>query len=344
MAGRRAVRTLSAATVLFGGALLLPAPATGARPFGVVDLHVDLSYQTNYEGRSFSTATGQFRAAELARAGVVGVVLPLFVPKRVSPTGARALDFEASYGRIYGELAASDAYRLPGCLPRGGRVGTFFAFEGAGPLAGKPDALVSWAARGVRVLGLVHTRENDLASSSGDVPEKAFGLTPAGRELVRAAQALDMVVDISHASDRALRDVVALSLEAGVPAIATHSNARALADHPRNIRDPELRSIAKTGGVVGVNFHAGFLKPKGEATLDDVVRQVLHLVRVMGAEHVAVGSDFEGDIRPARGLEDVSGYQRLGNALVAAGLSTDQVEGIMGKNALRVLCRRGGLE
>jgi len=344
MAGRPAVRTLSASSVLLGALLLLPAPATGTRPFGVVDLHVDLSYQTNYEGRSFSVATGQFRAAELARAGVVGVVLPLFVPKRVSPTGPRALDFEASYQRIYGELAANDAYRLPGCMPRGVRVATFFAFEGAGPLAGHREELVAWAARGVRVLGLVHTRENELASSSGDVPERAFGLTPAGRELVRAAQALDMVVDVSHASDRALRDVVALALEAGVPAIATHSNARTLADHPRNIRDAELRAIAKTGGVVGVNFHAGFLKPKGEATLDDVVEQVRYLVRVMGAEHVAVGSDFEGDIRPARGLEDVSGYQRLATALVASGLSTEEVAGIMGKNALRVLCRRGGVE
>jgi membrane dipeptidase len=324
---------------------LLPAPATGgARPFGVVDLHVDLSYQANYEGRTFADGTGQFRAADLAKAGVVGVVLPLFVPKRVSPTGPRLEDLEGSYQRVYGELASNAAYRLPGCIPANGRVRTFLAFEGAGPIAGKPVELAAWALRGLRVLGLVHTQANALASSSGDAKPLPFGLTPAGRDAVRAAASLGMSIDVSHASDRATRDVLKLATDLGVPVVATHSNARALADHPRNVRDDELRGIARTGGVVGVNFHSGFLRPGGKAELADVVRQVQHLVRVMGAEHVAIGSDFEGDIRPAEGLADVAGYRRLGDALLAAGLSGEQVEGIMGRNALRVLCRGGSLE
>lgn len=326
-------------------AALLPAPAArGSRPFGVVDLHVDLSYQSNYQGRTFADGTGQFRAADLAAAGVVGVVLPLFVPKDVSPVGPRLEDLEKSYQRVYGELAASRAYRLPGCIPAAGRVRTFLAFEGAGPIAGKPAELASWAARGLRVLGLVHTRANTLASSSGDPQQKAFGLTAAGRDAVRSAASLGMSVDVSHASDRATRDVIALAAELGVPVVATHSNARALANHPRNLTDEQLRGIARTGGVVGVNFHSTFLKPGGKAVLADVVRQVLHLVKVMGPAHVAIGSDFEGDIRPAEGLGDVTGYQRLATELLSAGLSSGDVEGVMGKNALRVLCRGGSLE
>jgi membrane dipeptidase len=194
------------------------------------------------------------------------------------------------------------------------------------------------------VLGLVHTQANALASSSGDPRPKPYGLTAAGRDAVRSAASLGMAIDVSHASDRATRDVLALASELGAPVIATHSNARALADHPRNVRDDELRGIARTGGVVGVNFHAGFLKPGGKARLADVVAQVLHLVKVMGAEHVAVGSDFEGDIRPAEGLEDVAGYQRLAEALKEAGLSEHQIEGVLSRNALRVLCRGGSLE
>jgi membrane dipeptidase len=326
-------------------ALLLPAPAASrSRPFGVVDLHVDLSYQSNYEGRSFTEGTGQFRAAELAGAGVVGVVLPLFVPKRVSPAGPRLEDLEHSYRRVYGELAASTAYRLPGCIPANGGVRTFLAFEGAGPLAGKGAELAAWGLRGLRVLGLVHTQANALASSSGDPQQKAFGLTPAGRDTVRAAAALGMAVDVSHASDRATREVLALAAELGTPVVATHSNARALAYHPRNVRDEELRGIARTGGVVGVNFHSSFLRPGGKGQLADVVAQVLHLARIMGAEHVAIGSDFEGDIRPAEGLENATRYQHLAQALLVAGLSAEQVEGIMAKNALRVLCRKGSLE
>jgi membrane dipeptidase len=323
---------------------LFPTPASGSRPFGVIDLHVDLSYQTNYEGRAFAEGTGQFRAAELASAGVVGVVLPLFVPKRVSPSGPRPADLEQSYQRVYGELAASEAYRLPGCIPANGRVRTFLAFEGAGPLAGKPAELTAWAVRGLRVLGLVHTQANALASSSGDAKPQPFGLTDSGRDAVRAAASLGMSIDVSHASDRATREVLKLAGELAVPVVATHSNARALADHPRNVRDDELRGIARTGGVVGVNFHSAFLRSGVKATLADVVAQVLHLVKVMGAEHVAIGSDFEGDIRPADGLGDVKGYQRLAEALLRAGLSNQQVEGIMAKNALRVLCRRGSLD
>ncbi len=336
-------RFASAALAALAALALFPhAARTGPRPFAVVDLHVDLSYQTNYEGRSFARATRQFPAAELARAGVVGVVLPLFVPRGVSPTGPRKADLESSYARIFGEIAASDAYALPGCLPRGGRVATFLALEGAGQLAGDPDALTAWAARGLRSLGLVHTWANALASSSGDGVKKPFGLTEAGRALVRRAEALGVPVDVSHASDRAARDVLDLAEASGAVVIATHSNARALADHPRNLADAELRRIAHTGGVVGVNFHSAFLARGRPATLGDVVAQVRHLVRVMGPEHVAVGSDFEGDIRPPPELSDVRGYQTLAAALVESGMTEGEVEGIMAKNALRVLCRAGG--
>lgn len=310
-----------------------------ARPFPVVDLHVDLSYQTNFRGKSFAQGIGQFRAQDLGRAGVVGVVLPLFVPREVSPSGPRVADYESSYARVYGELGQTPPFRLPGCLPRDGGVRTWFAFEGAGALADAPRELVGWAARGVRVLGPVHTATNDLASSSGDASPSSFGLTERGRTFLRAALGLGMLLDVSHASRRATSEMLALAAETQSPVIATHSNAAALAEHPRNLTDDELRAIARSGGIVGVNFHARFVTGRSAATLADVVRQVKHLVRVMGAEHVALGSDFEGDIRPAAELTDVFGYQRLARALMDAGTSPSDVEAIFAKNALRLLCR-----
>jgi len=328
---------------LLGGALLVPLPLAGAepaaRPFPVVDLHVDLSYQTNFRGKSFGEGLGQFRAQDLARAGVVGVVLPLFVPREVSPSGARVADYEGSYARVYGELAKTPPFRLPGCLPRDGGVRTWFAFEGAGALAETPRALVGWAARGVRVLGPVHTAANELASSSGDTTPASFGLTERGREFLRTALSLGMLLDVSHASRRATSEMLALAAETAAPVVATHSNAAALANHPRNLTDDELRAIARSGGIVGVNFHARFVTGRSTATLADVVQQVKHLSRVMGAEHVALGSDFEGDIHPAAGLTDAFGYQRLARALVDAGMSPNDLEAIFARNALRVLCR-----
>jgi membrane dipeptidase len=227
----------------------------------------------------------------------------------------------------------------PGCGNfTAGKLGTLLAFEGAGPLAQDPDALERWAARGLRVVGLVHTSDNQLASSSGDAQPSSFGLTAAGRALVTRAFALGLVVDVSHASDRALDDVLALAHESSGVVIATHSNARALADHPRNLTDAQLRAIAATGGVIGVNFHAPFLARGRAATLDDVVAMTRHLLAVAGEDHVAIGSDFEGDIRPPPGLEDASRFPRLASALEKAGLSAATVHKIFADNALRVLC------
>jgi membrane dipeptidase len=325
---------------------VLPAGAAepAARPFAVVDLHVDLSYQYSFEGRSFAEGSGQFRAAELARAGVVGAVLPLFVPRDASPAGPRLADLERSYTRLFGALATTEPYRLPGCVPRRGGVRTWFAFEGAGQLAGDEAGLVAWAARGVRVVGPVHTESNALASSSRDDGATRYGLTAAGREFVRAAERLGMLVDVSHASDRATREILALAAEERAPVVATHSNARALADHPRNLRDAELSLIAKSGGVVGVNFHSPFLTRGGNATLADAVRQVRYLARTIGVEHVAIGADFEGDTRPPPELADVYGYQRLATALLGSGMAEADVERVMSKNALRVLCRAGSTD
>jgi membrane dipeptidase len=215
------------------------------------------------------------------------------------------------------------------------------SFEGAGPLADEPESLDAWVARGVRVIGLVHTEHNALASSSGDAHPVDYGLTEAGKRLVRRAHALGVSVDVSHASDRAVSDVLALAQETGGVVIATHSNARALCDHPRNLSDDQLRGIAATGGIIGLNFHSPFVVRGRPAALADVVRQALHLVRVAGVEHVALGADFEGGIRPARGLEDASHFPVLARALASAGLSERAVRKVFSENALRVLCRSG---
>jgi membrane dipeptidase len=325
--------------------LLVALPLRGAepeeRPVAVVDLHVDLSYQTNYERRPFATGMGQFRAADLERAGVVGVVLPLFVPREVTPTGPRVEDYESSYARVFGELGRTAPYRLPGCLPGSEGVRTWLSFEGIGPLAATPEALVGWALRGVRVVAPVHTWHNELASSSGDKPQQPFGLTEQGKTFARAAERAGMLLDLSHASDRAARDLLAIAAETHAPVVATHSNARALAPHARNLAEPELAAIARSGGLVGVNFHGAFVVAGRPATLADVVRQVRYLARVMGASHVGIGSDFEGDVRPPPELSDVRGYQRLARALARDGMSRADIAQIFSRNALRLLCPQG---
>jgi membrane dipeptidase len=304
----------------------------------VVDLHVDLSYQLSYRGRSLETGVGQYRAADLLRAGVIGVVLPLYVPRKVSPDGPRSEDLESSYQRLSSLLGRVKPYAPAGCAPSPGQVRTWFAFEGAAPLASDPDAAERWTKRNARLFGLVHTYDNALASSSG-TPPSAAGLSRAGRELVRRVHAAGGIVDVSHASDLATQQILTLAEEHAAPVVATHSNARALTPHPRNLSDAQIAAIARSGGVVGINFHARFLTTKREASLADVVRHIQHVLRVAGPDHVAIGSDFEGDIRPPAALASAAHFPKLAGALRKAGVSADQIERVFSKNALRVLCQ-----
>jgi membrane dipeptidase len=336
-------RWTAACLVLGVGLLLGRLPARGAEPeprrLGFVDLHADLPYQHIYKQRPFERGSGQYLASELARAGVVGVVLPLFVPHGVAPAGPTLDHLEDSYRRVFDALTRTPPFALPSCRAPDGAVRTWLAFEGAAPLADRPEDLVGWVARGLRSVGLVHTRHNALAGSSGEPGSRERGLSARGAALVREAHALGVAVDVSHASRRTVDDVIALARADGMPVIATHTNALALADHPRNLDDAALAAIASTGGVVGVNFHAPFLARNRDAALADVVRHVRHLVSVMGVEHVAFGSDFEGGISPPPELRDVRELPRLARALEASGMTRADVARVFGGNALRVLCR-----
>ena len=327
-----------AACVVSSALAVRGAAGAASTSFPVVDLHVDLSYEHNFKGKAFDVGTGQFSVRALRQGGVSGVVLPLFVPRDASPSGPRLSDLEDSYARVSQALQHTPPFASAGCVAPSGSVRTFFAFEGAGPLAADPDRLAVWASRGLRIVGLVHTYANELASSSGDSPQQAFGLTELGRAFVRRAFALGLVVDVSHASDRAVSDILTIARETHGVVVATHSNARALADHPRNLTDDELRGIAATGGVVGVNFHGPFLVRGRRAKLSDVVAQIEHLTRVAGIDHVAIGSDFEGDIRPPAELADASRFPALSAALARAGVDEPSIRKIFAENALRVLC------
>lgn len=333
----------SIAGAAFCAVLLLPPPlVAGPRRVPIVDLHVDLSYQHNYKQRPFAEGSGEVRAVDLERAGVIGVVLPLFVPKDVSPVGPRASDLESSYVSVFGALLKTPPYRLPGCTRQQRPVSTWLAFEGAEPLADQLEQVPLWVARGTRLFGLVHSTNNRLAGSSGEASGRRLGLSKLGRTLVERIHQYGGVIDVSHASDQATHELIELSKLRGLPAVASHSNARALAPHPRNLTDAHIRGIAATGGVIGVNLHQRFLASSGvNAEIADVVRQVQYIKGLVGVEHLALGTDFEGGIRPVPGLENVTKLGRLADELRAQGLSQAELELIFYKNALRVLCPAG---
>lgn len=311
----------------------------------VIDLHVDISYRSLYKHQPFAVGSGQFRAADLLPAGLRGVVLPLYVPQDAEPGGRSRLQLEKSYAHVFRSIVQTPPYSLPGCsIRRAGaarrQVATWLAFEGSGPIGPDLSELRRWALRGVRSFGLVHSVPNQLSSSSGRADQG--GLTLQGREFVRQVAMVKGVIDVSHASWTATSEVIALSRELGRPVMATHSNAFTLAPHARNLSDEHIVGIARSGGVIGVNFHRSFLRKSArvDASIDDVVEQILYLRRLGGPTVAAIGSDFEGGIRAVPELADASKFQRLFSALRDAGLSRAEVESVFFRNALRVLCPR----
>jgi membrane dipeptidase len=321
---------------------VLAKPSARARPPSpsVVDLHVDLSYQVNFKGQTVGRGTGQYDVRWLREAGVNGVILPLYVPREVSDRGPQMVHLEDSFAQMKRLLPGTRAYHGDLCGAHPATTGVQFAFEGAEPIGWELGSVERWAGRGIKLFGLVHSYDNALASSSGQGPgPSGYGLSRRGAEVVRRVHRAGGMVDISHASDAAVEDVIAQAMAAGRPVVATHSNARALAPHPRNLSDEQLRAVAATGGLVGINFHSRFLLgTAGVASLSDVVKHTLHVARVAGIDHVAIGSDFEGGILPARGLEDIRGFPLLAAALRSAGMGEADVARVFGANAKRVLC------
>jgi membrane dipeptidase len=332
------MRIASLASLLAGLAGLLALPVAGAEtapaPVPVVDLRVHLPYQLVVHGRSLEEGSGQAGARRLRRGGAIGVVLPLLGARG----GEKMPSLDAAYLTLVRALGASAELRRPGCRTGSAGIRTWLAIEGADELARAPSRAAVFAQRGVKLLGLVRDEDNDLATSNRLPGPVLTGLTPRGVEVVKQAQAEGMLVDVSHASEMTVRDVVELARRAHVPVVASHSNARAVSDDPRNLTDDELSSIASTGGVVGVELDRHRLTRGREADLHDVVRHVRHVASVAGIEHVAIGSGYEGGIRPPPALVTASRYQRLAAALQREGVSRPDVRRVMALNALRVLC------
>ena len=217
-----------------------------------------------------------------------------------------------------------------------GKVGGILSLEGAEPLEGHPETLGAFYRLGVRWLGLTWNYRNHVADGVADERSQG-GLTPFGVDVVHACGELGIVVDVSHLSPAGVEDV--LNVARG-PVVASHSNARTLRDHRRNLTDDQARGIAATGGVIGVTFVPSFLTDTPEtASIEHVLDHIEHFVGVVGVEHVGVGSDFDGigDTVPPRGLEDVSRYGNLRAGLLRRGFSEADVAAILGGNWWRVL-------
>lgn len=318
-----------------------PTLAAGSPAFGVVDLHVDVPWQVHFKGRALGLTEGQATVSALRDGNYIGIVLPIYLPDSAHEDGSHIEDADAIFATIEKIIAHNPVF-LPLGAPTAepGRIATFLSIEGAGAFAKDVTAIDRFIDRGLRLVSPCHAKNSPLASAATGKPID-HGLTELGKEFTHRVYSKGALIDVSHVSDRSFDDIAAIAKTYGAPIVATHSNARALAGQPRDLTDAQLRVIGETGGVAGLNFHSPFVNGTNEASLADVIRQVDHMVKVAGIDHVAIGSDFDGGIRSAGGLSDASRMPALAKALKAHKMSDDDILKIFSLNALRVLGWRG---
>lgn len=216
-----------------------------------------------------------------------------------------------------------------------GKISAFLTMEDGRAVQGKMEKLTEYYEKGVRVLGLLWNHANCFGyPNSSDVVLMKKGLSDFGKEAVGEMNRLGMVIDVSHLSDGGFWDVAKLSKR---PFIATHSNARALCNHPRNLTDGMIKAVAEAGGVIGLNQCPRFLYPDSkENRIEDMVKHLLYIRNVGGREVAALGSDFDG-ITGTFAIKGPQEYEKLAQALAKAGLSGEEIDEIFFKNAERVI-------
>jgi len=265
-------------------------------------------------------------------------------------------------------LTADDVERIH----KAGKIASLIGMEGGHSIDNSLADLRMFHRLGARYMTLTHTSNTPWADSATDTP-KSNGLSAFGEDVVKEMNWLGMLVDLSHVSPDTMEDAIRVSQ---APVIFSHSDARALNDHPRNVPDNILQLLPKNGGVIMVTFVPGFVSPKvnewnkrqtaeqdrlkaltpndaagvkagvdkwtaanpaPEATIGDVADHVDHIRKVAGIDHIGIGSDFDGITQTVKDLDNVSTYPRLTAELLKRGYSEADIKKILGLNVLRVL-------
>ncbi len=184
------------------------------------------------------------------------------------------------------------------------------SIEGGEALEGETSALSVFHHLGVRMLTLTWNYANDLGC--GAMVNSHIGLTDFGKEVVLNMEQLGMIVDVSHLNEAGFWDVYHLSTK---PFVASHSNCFSLCDHKRNLNDAQIKAIAEKGGLIGINLYPPFLEKNGIASIEDIVRHVVYIQKLVGCDYIGLGADFDGIDQTPAGITDITSLIHVYEAL-----------------------------
>ena len=327
----------------------------------IIDMHCDTIYkiyELRRQGENVGLRSNKLHvdllrmkeAGYMAQCFALFTYMPYVQERGMDPAAyAKALsdtmdrELEANSDLIRPALTAADIVRNY----REGFLSAIKTVEEGAVYKGSPEMVRWFYERGVRKSTLTWNYENELAFPNRAVrdletgeylvfPETERGLKKAGQDVVQLMEELGMLIDISHLGDAGILEILDL-VGTHTPVIASHSNARAVTGHPRNLTDQMLRGIAEHGGVTGINFCGEFLTVGGSGVsrIRDMVRHVRHIYNVAGSDAIGLGTDLDG-IDDQLEISGAGQMQKLADALSEAGFTTGETEKIFWRNVMRV--------
>ena len=216
---------------------------------------------------------------------------------------------------------------------RAGIKSIMLGIENGIALDGKLENLKHFSDRGIVYMTLCHNGDNDICDSASRSQNTWGGVSPFGEMVIKEMNRMGILVDMSHAGENSFYDARDISSK---PIVCSHSSARALCDHPRNLTDDQMRALAAKGGVAQTTIYHGFLRKDCEANIIDVVAHLEHAIKVMGIDHVGLGTDFDGD-GGVRGIANASELINFTRQLLSKRYSEEDIQKIWGGNFLRVM-------
>ena len=299
-------------------------------PIPYFDAHCDTVSACAREGRSLRKNSGHLDLERLSAFESPGQIFALWAD------GGDMAECRRQHALFSRELRDSADLALP--CPRGediagarraGRIAALLSVEGGELLDCDPELLSEAASWGVRSVNLTWNHRNALSGSHCDDPDR--GLTDRGRAFVREAERLGIFLDVSHLSDRGFWDLAAM---ASRPLLATHSDARSVCPHSRNLTDDMFRAVCESGGVAGLNLYVPFV---GGEELDAIARHLEHFLDLGGESHLCLGLDLDGCDRLAGGIHGLQDLPRLWDGLLDRGFGRELLTDLFSRSLARLL-------
>lgn len=313
----------------------------------LIDMHCDtLSYLVNDEGISLRENSLCIDVQKMRKARSMAQIFACFIYKENFPGEGGYDDAyryalkmiergKSAFAEVSDEMKLIHNYEeLMQCSAKE-KIGAFLTIEEGGILNGRMKRLEELYKKGIRLITLTWNYENCIGyPNSRDSQIMKKGLKPFGVEVIEKMNDLGMIVDVSHLSDGGFWDVMKYSRK---PVVASHSNARSICNHPRNLSDEMIKALSQQGGVIGLNLYPYFLHKSGKTSVTQMAEHVAHMYAIGGEDVIAIGTDFDGFDEGESEVTHMGQMELVFEAIKKRGFSERQMEKLWHGNVLRVL-------